>query len=198
MTLDELIALFSADGLLKKAAVFDTKKLEWMNGQHLMLLPLEEVVRRVTPALVAAELATEDDVRARPAWYARLIEQLRIRGRTIDGVGRQTPPYLRDALELDEDAVAKDWLRDRGAASWILTETRDALAALPHWSADVMEESLRALAERRGVGAGKLFQPMRVALVGSAASPGIFDVLELLGRERSLHRLDEALNRIGA
>jgi glutamyl-tRNA synthetase len=59
-----------------------------------------------------------------------------------------------------------------------------------------MEESLRAVAERRGVGAGKLFQPLRVALVGSAASPGIFDVLELLGRERSLRRLDAALRHI--
>jgi glutamyl-tRNA synthetase len=61
------------------------------------------------------------------------------------------------------------------------------------WNADAMEESTRSLAETLGVGAGKLFQPLRVALTGTAASPGIFDVLLILGRERSLRRIDMAL-----
>jgi glutamyl-tRNA synthetase len=196
MTLDEMIELFSTDGLLKKAAVFDPKKLEWMNGQHLMLLAIETVVARVGPALVAAGLTTPDDLRARPEWYARLLDQLRVRGRTIDEIVRQAPPFLREDLELDDDAVAKHWLKDPIGTTAALREMRDALAGLPDWTGAAMEERLRALAEERGVGAGKLFQPLRVALVGSAASPGIFDVLELLGRDRSLRRLDEATKRI--
>ena len=196
MTVDEMITLFSTDGLQKKAAVFDPKKLEWMNGQHLMLLPIDVVVARVGAALVAGGLTTEEDLRARPDWYARLLEQLRVRGRTVDEIVRQAPPFLRDPIEYDEDAVAKHLLKDPAGTAALLGETRDALAALSDWSTAPMEESLRALAERRGVGAGKLFQPLRVALVGSAASPGIFDVLELLGRDRSLHRLDVAVRRI--
>jgi len=196
MTVDEMITLFSTDGLQKKAAVFDPKKLEWMNGQHLMLLPIDVVVARVGAALVAGGLTTEEDLRARPDWYARLLEQLRVRGRTVDEIVRQAPPFLRDSIEYDEDAVAKHLLKDPAGTAALLGETRDALAALSDWSTAPMEESLRALAERRGVGAGKLFQPLRVALVGSAASPGIFDVLELLGRDRSLHRLDVAVRRI--
>jgi glutamyl-tRNA synthetase len=197
MTVPEMVELFSADDLSKKAAVFDPKKLEWMNGQHLMLLALDEVVARVTPSLVAAGLTTVDDVAARPAWYAKLVDLLRVRGRTIDDVVRQTTPYLREELEYDEDAIAKHWLKDRAAAGVLLRETRDTLASLDDWSPDSMEEALRALAERRGVAPGKVFQPLRVALVGSSVSPGIFDVLELLGRERSLARLDDALARIG-
>jgi glutamyl-tRNA synthetase len=192
-----MVELFSADDLSKKAAVFDPKKLEWMNGQHLMLLALDEVVARVTPSLVAAGLTTVDDVAARPAWYAKLVDLLRVRGRTIDDVVRQTTPYLREELEYDEDAIAKHWLKDRAAAGVLLRETRDTLASLDDWSPDSMEKALRALAERRGVAPGKVFQPLRVALVGSSVSPGIFDVLELLGRERSLARLDDALARIG-
>jgi glutamyl-tRNA synthetase len=169
-----------------------------MNGQHLMLLSLEEVVARVRAPLVAAGLTTAADVDARPEWYARLIDLLRIRSRTIDELVQQTPPYLGDGITLDPDAVAKHWMKDRTTSAALLGETRDALAALPEWSAASMEDSLRAVAERRGVGAGKLFQPLRVALVGSAASPGIFDVLELLGRERSLRRLDDALRHISS
>ncbi|MBV9879026.1 MAG: glutamate--tRNA ligase [Gemmatirosa sp.] len=193
MTIDDMIQLFSADGLQKKAAVFDPRKLEWMNGQHLALLPIEEVRRRVEPALVAAGLATADDIAARPTWYARLIELLRVRGRTIDDVVHQAAPYLHEAVEYDQDAVAKQWLKDRAGTAGLLDETRAALDALADWSAPAMEEALRALSERRGVGAGKVFQPLRVALTGVAATPGIFDVLELLGRERSLARIDAAL-----
>jgi glutamyl-tRNA synthetase len=198
MTVAEMIELFSADGLQKKAAVFDPKKLEWMNGQHLMQLPLADVTARVVRALVAAGLATDADAAARPQWYERLVDLLRIRGRTVDEVVRQTPPFLVDELAYDDDAIAKHWMKDRAATAALLRETRDVLAGLSDWSAAPMEEALRPLAERRGVAPGKLFQPLRVALTGLAVSPGIFDVLELLGRVRSLTRLDAALAIIAA
>jgi glutamyl-tRNA synthetase len=75
---------------------------------------------------------------------------------------------------------------------------RERLGALGDWTADAMEESLREMAEARGIGAGKIFQPMRVALTGLAVSPGIFDVLVALGRDRSLARLDAALGALAA
>jgi glutamyl-tRNA synthetase len=197
MTVGEMIELFAVDGLQKKAAVFDPKKLEWMNGQHLMTLPIEDVTSRVVRALVAAGLATDEDYAARPAWYEKLVELLRIRGRTIDEVVRQTPPYVVEALEYDEEAIAKHWMKDPAATASLLRETRDVLSALADWSAPSMEGALRPIAEARGVAPGKLFQPLRVALTGLAISPGIFDVLELLGRDRSLSRLDAAIARIG-
>jgi glutamyl-tRNA synthetase len=198
MTRDEMIALFSADGLSRKAAVFDPQKLDWMNGQHLMRMPLDELAPRVAAALEAAGLATADALAARPAWFHKLLELLRVRSRTIDELVQQAVPYLRDALEFDEEAVAKQWMKDPAAADALLAGAREALAALPAWEPSAMEPALRAEAERRGVGAGKLFQPLRVALTGVAATPGIFDVLDLLGRERSLARIDEARARIGA
>jgi len=80
--------------------------------------------------------------------------------------------------------------------SELVVDARDALAATSDWHTGSLEEALRKVAERRGVGAGKLFQPLRVALTGSAVSPGIFDVLMLLGRERSLARIDAALQQL--
>jgi glutamyl-tRNA synthetase len=196
MTVEEIVALFSPEGLQRKAAVFDPQKLEWMNGQHLSLLPLTEIARWVTPSLVLAGLATEQELDARRDWYLGLLDLLRVRARTTDDVVRQAVPYLQDAIEYDPDAVAKQW-KDRGAAAAVLAAARERLAALDAWTPEAMEPALRALAEERGVAPGKLFQPMRVALLGVAVSPGIFDVLVVLGRDRSLNRLDAALAVLG-
>ncbi len=195
MTAAQMIELFSPDGLLKKAAVFDPKKLEWMNGQHLSLVPLEELEPRVSSALVAAGLATGAELVARREWYLALLDLLRVRARLIDDIVRQAIPYLRDDIEYDPEAVAKQW-KDAAGTSELLADVRQTLASLDRWDAAVMDEALRMLAERRGVAAGKLFQSLRVALTGLAVSPGIFDVLLMLGRDRSLMRLDTAVQQL--
>ena len=195
MMRDELIARFDVDGLLKKAAVFDPKKLEWMNGQHLTRLPLEAVASRVRPALVAAGLTTDAEIAARGAWMNTLIDLLRVRARTTEDIVRQATPYLREIIRYDADAVAKQW-KDAAATRDLLRATAERLAALPAWTPTAMEDGLRALAEVRGITAGKIFQPLRVALTGLGVSPGIFEVLELLGRERSLARIAAAMQRL--
>jgi len=192
MTVEEMIRLFSTDGLLRKAAVFDPQKLEWMNGQHLALTPADRLEPRVTPSIVAANLATREELAARREWYHALLDLLKVRARTIDDIVRQAEPYLRDEIDYDPDAVAAQW-KDRHATAELLAAVREQLEGLSAWSPDVMEQALRGLAERRGVGAGKLFQPLRVALTGRSVSPGIFDVLALLGRERSLQRISQAV-----
>jgi glutamyl-tRNA synthetase len=198
MSRDDMIRLFSPDGLLKKASVFDTQKLEWMNGQHLVLLPLEALAERVAQSVEAAGIARASELQARPAWLARLLELLRVRARTIDDIVRQAGPYVREEIEADPDAVASQWLKDPAATAALLDDIRATLAGLDAWDAATLETALRALGERRGIGFGKLSQPLRVALIGLTASPGIFDVLELLGRERSLRRLDSALAHIAS
>jgi glutamyl-tRNA synthetase len=196
MTLDRMIELFDTDGLLKKAAVFDPKKLEWMNGQHLSLIGAEELSARVTPALVAAGLTTALDLETRRDWYLALLELLKVRARTIDDIVRQAAPYFQEEIAYDPEAEAKQW-KDRAGTAATLTAVRESLSNVA-WEPAAMEESLRALAERLGFGdkAGKLFQPLRVALTGLGVSPGIFEVLLMLGRERSLGRITAAVDRL--
>ena len=191
MTMAEMIEWFSEDGLLKKAAVFDTKKLEWMNGQHLSRIALDDLVPRVTPAIVAAGLTTDEELADRRDWYRSLLDLLRVRARTIDDVVRQARPYFQDLIAYDTEAVAKHW-SERHATRALFVATREALAALPEWAPEAMEESLRKLAESRGVSGGKLFQPLRLALTGLGVSPGIFDVLVALGRSKSIARIAAA------
>jgi glutamyl-tRNA synthetase len=195
MTVPQMIQAFSVEGLSKNAAVFDTKKLEWMNGQHLSMIAAADLAPVVSRAIVAAGLASESELAERAAWFLSLIDLLKVRARTVDDMVRQAAPYLQDDIAYDEDAVAKTW-KDSTATHDVLAATRKALADAPAWDAAALEGELRSLAESRGLGAGKLFQPLRVALTGVTASPGIFDVLVLLGRDRSLARLDAAMSRL--
>jgi len=195
MTVPEMIELFSVEGLQKKAAIFDPKKLEWMNGQHLSMIPLEELEPRVTPAIVTARLATEEELVERRDWYLRLLDLLRVRSRTIDDIVRQAGPYFLEEIEYDPAAVAKNW-KDPAEASALLQAARDALAKVSDWKTESLEASLRALAEQRGIAAGKVFQPLRVALTGLTVSPGIFEMLVQMGRDLSLKRIDKAISAL--
>jgi glutamyl-tRNA synthetase len=190
MSMEEMIELFSPDGLQKKAAVFDTKKLEWMNGQHLSRTPASELAPLITPKLVAAGLAATADLERKHDWYLALLDLLKVRARTTDEIVHQATPYFTDDIAYDPDAVAKQW-KDATATRDILAATRDRLAHTA-WEPAQMEEALRKLAEERGTTGGKIFQPLRVALTGLSVSPGIFDVLMMLGPDRALRRIEHA------
>ncbi len=193
MTREEMLRRFSLDGLQKKAAIFDPQKLEWMNGQHLAMLPLDEVLPHVFPAFERVGVSTREELEERAEWFRGLVDLLRVRARTVDDIARQAVPYFRDDVEYDPDAVSKQW-RDANATAEILSATRERLASLAAWDTEAMEAALRALAEELGISGGKIFQPLRVALTGLTASPGIFDVLLYVGRDRSLARLDAAVH----
>jgi glutamyl-tRNA synthetase len=192
MTVDEMVQKFSADHLSKKAAVFDTQKLEWMNGQHLSKTSSDRLFPIVAKALDGAGLATLADIESRKKWFLDLIELLKVRARTIDDIVRQASPFLKDEIGYDPEAVAKQW-KDKAVTLELLAATRDKLAAATDWSAAALETDLRVLAESKGTTGGKLFQPLRVALTGLTVSPGIFDVLLTLGQKRSVARVDAAL-----
>ena len=186
---EEMIRRFALEDINKKSAVFDTAKLEWMNGQYLAQMgadQLEALVREQLPA---------DAPNAESVWLRELIELLKIRARTITGIAEQVVPYLSDPVVYDSDAVQKQWKNAAEAAERI-EKVRTTLPDESDWNHDALEKSLRQLAEREGVGAGKLIHPLRVAITGNSASPGIFDVMKLLGRARTIRRIDDALARL--
>ena len=195
MTLDQLIHAFSTAGLLRKASVFDTKKLEWMNGQHLARIPIADIESLVAPRFEKAGLATVAELAAKRVWFHHLLEQLRVRSRLVDEIVAQAAPYFAESVTYDADAVAKQW-KDPAATLALLTAVREALESHAGWDPLLLEELMRALAESRGVGAGKLLQPLRIALVGVPASPGIFDVMLILGRDRTIARIAAAERRL--
>ena len=189
MSMDELVAKFDADGLLKKASVFDTKKLEWMNGQHLARTPVEQLEPLVSTQLLKDGAATRDLLQARDAQYRAALGALRGRSRTIMELASQVPIFLH--YRIDPAAAAKVW-PDAPAALAIIDLARDTMLAAPAWEPEGIELALRAAAEQRGLGVGKVLGPVRMALTGSASSPGISIVLGVLGRDEALARLAAA------
>jgi glutamyl-tRNA synthetase len=166
-----------------------------MNGQYLSRTPAAELEPIVRPLVVAAGLATDAELTARRDWFRALIDLLKVRARTTHDIVAQAVPYLAPTIAYDPAAVQKVW-KDADATAELLRAIRERLAALPSWDTERVEEALRAFGEERGLAAGKVFQPLRVALTGSAVSPGIFEVLTVMGRDLTLRRLDQALERL--
>jgi len=133
-------------------------------------------------------------VEERRDYVLHLIDLLKVRSRSTLEIPQQARVYLADELEYDADATAKHWKDPETSAR--LSVVRDALDAVEAWEPAAIEAALRAAAVTAGVGFGKVAQPLRIALTGSAASPGIDQVGVLLGRERTLARIDAARERL--
>jgi len=188
----ELIQAFSLERVLKKSSVFDTEKLEWLNGQHIQRAPAEVLRPLLAERLgAAAEGKTASQLDG-------VIDLLRERARTLNELATQAKPLLADAVAYDPAAVAKAW-KDPVATRSLLQELHSRLERVQNdaWEPTQLETTLRGFAEERGLGAGKVFQPLRVALVGSMVSPGIFETLAYLGRDQSVARLQQALESLG-
>ena len=194
MDLPELVEAFSLDRILKKSSVFDPEKLEWLNGRHLQLKTAE----RLAPVVLEL-LPDTERVRAEqePERLLAVTDLVKTRARTVESMADQARPFFTplESIEYDEKAAGKHW-KEPAAASERLRAARGEVEKTRPFDHDSLEAALRASAERLEIGAGKMFQPLRLALMGSAESPGIFDVLTLLGRERSLERIDRALEAL--
>jgi glutamyl-tRNA synthetase len=193
----DLIARFSLERINKKSAIFDRDKLEWMNGRHLALAPAEELLPLVAKGLLAEGLATEPELAERHDWLLQLIDLLKTRGRFVDDIVRQARVFLAPTIEYDADAVAKHW-RDAAEIAERLQLTWQALDATDDWEPASIERALRETAARAGAGFGKIVHPLRLAVTGTAASPGIDVVLTLLGRRLTQQRIDAACRTLAA
>ena len=194
MDLAELVEAFSLDRVLKKSSVFDPEKLEWLNGRHLQLKTAERLAPVVLELLPVIERGRAEEERVR---LLAVTDLVKTRARTVEAMADQARPFFTPLEDLgyDEKAAKKHW-KNPAEASERLAAARSEIEEAEPFDHDSLEAALRASAERLEIGAGKMFQPLRLALMGSAESPGIFDVLTLLGRERSLERIDRALGAL--
>ena len=185
-TREELVRRFTLEGINRKSAIFDTQKLEWMNGRYLADVPAEDLGPLLSAAL-------EDEPHGQPAdWWVELAGLLKVRSRTTLELIEQARPFAFDEITYDAGAVGKHW-KDGAAVAARLERLHADFGALPEWTEAMLEEALRGRAEAEGIGAGKMIHPLRLALTGAGASPGIFEVARLLGRERVLERIERAI-----
>jgi glutamyl-tRNA synthetase len=188
----DLIAQFALEGISGGNAVFNTEKLDWVNQQHIIRMPAAELIERVKPWLEAAGLWRPEFDGAERAWLARVIDLLKPRVRRLDEFVDAAVPFLREEVERDGPAVRKNLAKAELREP--LEALRDAFAALLSFDARTLEVTLRQLADERELKAAVLIHATRVAVTGRSASPGLFEVLELLGRERVRARLTSAIH----
>jgi len=189
-TREELVTHFSLENVGKSAGIFNAEKLEWVNFQYMKATPSAELARLVVPFLERAGLSVPDD----RAWLARVVETLRERAKTLVELAEFCRFYLVEAVE--PDAKGARYLTPEIAPA--LTDLLTELAALPEWERSAIEAAFQRTLARHGLKLGTLAQPVRVAVTGGTVSPGIYEVLDVLGRERSLARIRTARDRIAA
>ncbi len=187
----ELISKFSWKNVQTSPAVFNPEKLLWLNAEHIKTSPPERVAEALIPLLEAAGLSEE--VKAvSTAWLAQLVILVKERTKTLVEMVEWVRPYFGPAVAIDADA-AKKFLTP--AVAPVLAKLVTRFECLPTFSKQEWEQTFKTLVEEEGLKMGHLAQPVRVALTGRTASPGLFDVMEVLGRNRTLSRLREGLAR---
>ncbi len=190
---DELIAKFSLDNVGKAPAVFNPEKLVWLNHHY---------IQQADPARLAGlllDLLRKDGVvqagkEPEGAWMQKLVSILTERSHTLLEMKTSSLPFIQDDITMDEKAKAKHLTPE---VAPLLSELAASLRTLEPFTHDAVEKTFNDLVNARGVKLGKLAQPVRVALTGGTVSPGIYDVIEVMGRDKVLKRIEAAVGMIG-
>jgi len=190
MTREEMIQLFSLEGINPSPSVFDLEKLTWMNGVYIRSLSEAELVRRCLPFLQKAGLVSEAPGEVEQAYVTQVLKLEQERMKTLAEAPALTDFFFRDEPELDEAAVTKR-LRQPQAGSVLDAVTR-RLEAASTWDVEALEQAVNAASEELGVKKADVIHPTRVAATGRGVGPGLFETLWVLGRERVLARLRKA------
>ncbi len=195
-TREDLIERFTLDGISGGNAVFNVDKLDWFNHQHLLRLGDDELISRLQPRLVEAGYWRDTLFGAERDWFVGVLTLLKPRAKRLNEFVDQLAPFFADPATFDQDGVRKH-LSAPGAAGQVQA-LADAFVAATAWDAPSLERDLRALADARGIKAGMLIHAARLAVTGRMVSPGLFEMLVLLGRDRVLARVERFVRTLDA
>ena len=198
-TQEELIKAFTLDRVGIAGGIYDPDKLMWMNGVYIRQLPLDELTRRTIPYLERpeAEGGLLDSIK-RPldvAYTTRVLQLEQERLKTLGEAAPRVAFFYSDTLTYDA-ALLMQKKMDAASTLNALVHARGLLATLKEWKHETMEPLMSELATQLGLSRGQLFGAIRVAVSGSTATPPLFQMMEVLGRERSLARIEQAIARL--
>lgn len=185
-SIDEMIQLFGLENVNRAASTFNTDKLLWLNQQYIMASPSEHVAHHLSWHLGNREIDPSVD----GPEVTGVIKTLQERSKTLLEMADYCIPFYKDVSEYDEKAAKKNF---KGEALAVLQELRARFSVAPEWQGEALHQQVLAVAEEMDLKLGKVAQPLRVALTGTSISPPIDATLELIGRERVLARIDQAI-----
>jgi glutamyl-tRNA synthetase len=188
---DSLIQAFDLGGISKANAVFDADKLGWFNGQYINALPVGELSDRLHPILRDDGLWEERFETLDREWFSSLIELIRPRFRSLKTLAKEIQTYT--GTEVEYESSARERFMAEPALAEYLAELASRLEKVEPFDLAGTEQVVRGLAAELGVKAGLLINASRVSLTGKAVAPGIFDVMVVLGRDKTVQRLRKAV-----
>jgi glutamyl/glutaminyl-tRNA synthetase len=189
-SMQELLKDFSFDKIHKASAVFDIKKLDWMNGEYIKKLPLKKFVELARPYLEKNVGSIIDDSK-----IDKIMELEQQRVSRLNETGERLGFLFADALDYDGQILV--WKKsDASNAIRNLGLVAEKLSGHGDWSKDNLEKSLIDFIKGQGLSNGEVLWPLRVALTGQEKSPTPFEVAEILGKEKTLARIKEAIEKI--
>ncbi|MEE8329961.1 MAG: glutamate--tRNA ligase [Thermodesulfovibrionia bacterium] len=189
---EELIEKFSLENVGGSSAVFNPEKLLWLNSQYIINTDPGRLSDFVIPFLVKKGIVKEDKLPDK-GWLSKAIITLQERSKTLLELADSLSYYIDEEVDYNENAKTR-FLNEKSRD--LLIEIKDSLASTSDFSASEIEKAFRLITEKNNIKLGKLAQPVRVAVTGKTESPGIFEVLEIIGKEKTLRRLDKAIETI--
>lgn len=187
-SVEEMIKNFSLNRISKNSPIFDLNKLEWLNSRLIKEMKSEEIVAWLKPEMDKRGLWEPSLEKERWGWFSRLLELIKVRSRNLIELIEGLKPFLSDNYEIDPSGYEKYLRNDK--LSQLLPRLKEDLANLKDFEASTIEKVVRQRAMTEGVEASLFIHALRVLTLGRTVSPGLFEVLELLGKERTLRRMD--------
>ncbi len=188
-TKDELIKYFSLENIGKSAAVFNPEKLLWLNSQYIIKEDAKTLAEMAIPFLIKEGIISEGQ-ELDMEWLSRAVNSLKERVRTLVELANSLRYYILEYVEIDPKAKEK-FLKPENIKN--LSELHEILTRLTDFTAAEIEKVFHSFAEKHGIKLGAIAQPVRVAITGGTASPGLFEVLEIVGKDKVLKRLAKVI-----
>jgi nondiscriminating glutamyl-tRNA synthetase len=186
MKIEEIIESFSLERINPANAVFDIKKLEWMNGQYIMNLPVEDLSELLKPYVVKGKLMTREDLDQKKDWFLKVCRLMQPRLRILSDFEKRSRFFFSDNFEYDKSALSKYCDQNTRA---MIKRYLISIEDIEPFSAQTIEQHLRNFATENKFKARDIIHPVRVFVTGQEGGPGLFETLELVGKDACLKRL---------
>lgn len=194
VSVEDTVENFELTKVSKNAAIYDTKKLTWMNGQYLTSGNITEIVDQTLPFMVERGVITKQQAEDDYLEITKIIDAVRERIKTLVEIVDASEYFFIDITSYQEKGVRKYFKKPE--VSELLEKGREALEEVEDFTVEEAEKAYRKLVEELEIKGGAIIHPTRLALTGRTVSPGLFDVMALLGKERCLARLNQAVQFI--
>ncbi|WP_422448128.1 glutamate--tRNA ligase [Thermoanaerobacterium sp. DL9XJH110] len=188
--LEKAVKEFSLERVNKTAAVYDVKKLTWINGHYLRELDLDYITNQVIPFMIKKGIITEEESNKKYEYIKQTVAISRDRSKTLDELADSIAFFFKDVTEYEEKGVKKHFCKENAAE--LLIKGAEALERLDEFTHESTEHAFRSLTESMGLKAAELIHPTRLAITGRTVGPGLFEIIVLLGKGETVKRMKKA------